>query len=1030
MTKKNSPLPGLGSVETLVLMEGLFVGMIVPGASLAASPTIDCGDFSAAITDCADVSPRTDSFPIEDDLQQSVSGRMLSLTVSADGTRLYVGGSSGVWRSDDAGATWHQLTRPQPTSANNEVPGALSVPNVFDVVVSPTNMSIVLAATAYDTRVPSKSKNGIYYSDSGGDSWRLAHQFRCPGSVGAGPVGQIVFAPDDPRLVYAAGGCSIAISSDGGWTWVATPIVDKSTSERGTVWHVAVAPPKDSKRRVYAAGPDQIWYSEDGGSTWSKDLDAQIPDMGKFGGIKWGTVGGFPDGGAGNSAQVLAVEPDHPENVYVAVTNISNGPAYYFAGVDNGENCEIRVRCGGAAVWFGDYSSFFQRGRSGDWRRLPSPPAYQGVSTPSGRVYIVATKPHNTSGSYLLFLADGSHVHVSQGRPDQSAAWHRLDGRNASQSKRDNQLSNKLFVHVDPYAIAISENFEITLKPSNLPPPFNQNSELDLFVGGMIWMANDGGVYRSTDGGVTWRLASGLSTLQPQSRIAGIALPGRPPALYFGVPDNDNFFSTDGGGTWKDHPIDCGDCNPWFSDPAQPDRVFGSPRASIVIDMRNTGDYPDGTKVHIPPFPTGFVHSFEQGVFSSKQGYRPIILTLKGEAPLADGDYVLIRQITPEKRVLLRVTDISQITTASDWDTIPVQQGPDLVGEMNGVYVVQAAGGHSSPVFYVGDPGVSDGLWKWTTGMRVWQRIVGPSSSARKARRFFADPYDPNLIYVIDENAIKRSEDGGQTWQVDVNLDRGVTENGAFAHAIQRVPGWVGEAAVISDMDFDREERGTRFAVGSAGVFFTLDGENWDRLLSTEALPGHPVGAYFDRIGGPFNRALYVAMNGRGILRLSPIPVPVTSFTGKAHGVGLGARGGIGIVGRFTFDGDLDLSKPGATVTITDLFNEVGGAEVVAPLPQTLFADPRNNANVGIFKTPVGTFPIAKVTIGATGGGRFTLRVDVAKATIVPPSLCPTTDLRTSFTINDGVHPPVVVTTTQPWLCFGAGNKYLKSPPP
>jgi hypothetical protein len=143
-------------------------------------------------------------------------------------------------------------------------------------------------------------------------------------------------------------------------------------------------------------------------------------------------------------------------------------------------------------------------------------------------------------------------------------------------------------------------------------------------------------------------------------------------------------------------------------------------------------------------------------------------------------------------------------------------------------------------------------------------------------------------------------------------------------------------------------------------------------------------------------------------------------------------RAGVAIVGIFTSDGAIDLSASAATVTIESLFNEVGGAgEVVAGLPPlTLFADSRNNANVARFNTPVGTLPIAKVTIGAKGGGRFTLRVDVAKATIEPPSLCPTTDLTTSFTINDGVNPPVVVTTTQPWLCFGTGNRYLKSPPP
>ncbi len=79
---------------------------------------------------------------------------------------------------------------------------------------------------------------------------------------------------------------------------------------------------------------------------------------------------------------------------------------------------------------------------------------------------------------------------------------------------------------------------------------------------------------------------------------------------------------------------------------------------------------------------------------------------------------------------------------------------------------------------------------------------------------------------------------------------------------------------IIRDMIFDRVERTVRFAVGDAGVFYTTNGAVWKRLLSTAALPGHPVAAYFDRISNPSNRALYVAVNGRGILKLSPIPAP------------------------------------------------------------------------------------------------------------------------------------------------------------
>jgi hypothetical protein len=38
-----------------------------------------------------------------------------------------------------------------------------------------------------------------------------------------------------------------------------------------------------------------------------------------------------------------------------------------------------------------------------------------------------------------------------------------------------------------------------------------------------------------------------LSTLAVQFPFAGVSLAGKKPALYFGVPANDNFFTRDGG---------------------------------------------------------------------------------------------------------------------------------------------------------------------------------------------------------------------------------------------------------------------------------------------------------------------------------------------------------------------------------------------------------------------------------------------------------------------------------------------------
>src|SRR5207248_1832431 len=299
------------------------------------------------------------------------------------------------------------------------------------------------------------------------------------------------------------------------------------------------------------------------------------------------------------------------------------------------------------------------------------------------------------------------------------------------------------------------------------------------FVRGTIWMGNDGGVYRSTDGGATWSLTAGLATLQPSAKFALLALPGTEPALFFGVPDNDDFLSTDGGSTWRDDDtFPCGDCGPRFSDPAQSDRVLGiegQDRGRIAVRGNNF--------VHRAPFPAGLITEspFERGYSTSKEGYRPIILTLLDKENEPDGDYIFIRQITAERRVLLRTTRFSEITTERDWDTIPVQQGPDLVGELQNVSVVQASGGHESPTFYISDLGLTT-VWKWTQGMENWHRIVsGEDGSATVAARFFVDPYDPNLIYIIDLDGIKRSTNGGQTWELDESLNAAVTEDNSFS---------------------------------------------------------------------------------------------------------------------------------------------------------------------------------------------------------------------------------------------------------
>jgi len=908
--------------------------------------------------------------------------RTVDVSLKAAGRTVYAASEkAGVWRSRDYGITWEQLTRPQPAQGAETV-GGLDGPIVHDVAVSPADPRLVLAAVGQDHRHPSRA--GIYRSTDGGATWTRVHRFTCGNQVQ--PATQVIFAPDDPTVLYAAGGCAIAISNDSGITWhdVSLPGVESGAR----VWHVAVSRILPGEvRRAYACGNGTLWYSPD-----NRPKPTGRPGERPTG--RWyvdrGASATLPDHfcapttrGNGDAAQTLAVEPDNPDHVYLAYQNDANGPSYFHPrdGGPDGVHCNNQVvydrdsdslydegepviwglrplpgrpqaranladdpkikyvdsngngvldddetvvydlngnnlydtniidgkrknepvlrlrgrapqigarlrddprikyvdlgtpfgprQCSEGSLWYGDLSGFDpDRGDElrGKWEQLPGPPVYwYWGNTGSGAAFVYT---HPTAGGYLVFFADQDTLHVSVGKPT-AGSWHRLDGWDASQNKRQNKLRTVTAVHADPHGLAISPDFDLTLKPSDQENPYNLNQELDRCLGGRLWYSNDGGVYRSDDCGQTWiPTYAGLSTLAAVN-VAGVARPGTAPALYFGAGDNDDFYSLDGGATWRSAWGACGDCDAWFADPAQPHRVlrlmprWGRNREGAFQVFANPGGYPDAgnssqmTTVLYPAGMKPFATSWT--VFA---GYRPIIQTLWGETALPRGDYIAIREITDQstgsrRRVLLRMRD--SFGTASPW----TQEGPDLPGTVN---VVQAAGGHASPTYYVGD---GRSLWRSHRNSQGnidrWEQIV-PGGGATRAYRFFVNPYDPNEIYIVDHNAVRHSTDGGRTWPVDTLLDRALTAGGEFEY-----PCWA-DNCILNDLVFDRQSPQTRFAVGLAGVFYSGDGTHWFRLLDTRALPSRPVGAYFNPITDPNDRSLYIAFLGRGIMRCHPIP--------------------------------------------------------------------------------------------------------------------------------------------------------------
>jgi hypothetical protein len=160
-----------------------------------------------------------------------------------------------------------------------------------------------------------------------------------------------------------------------------------------------------------------------------------------------------------------------------------------------------------------------------------------------------------------------------------------------------------------------------------------------------------------------------------------------------------------------------------------------------------------------------------------------------------------------------------------------------------------------------------------------------------------------------------------------------------------------------------------------------------------------------------------------------PAPLFGEIRSGTATGVGRGP-GAVTISGVFTFAGSLDLAARGATVTILNGLNEIGGrGDLVLDRQLALGADARNTSRTARFKTASGGTPEASVTIGSRGRGQYTLLLDIANATIHPPATCPQPQLVTSIEIDDGTNPPVVLGIDRPWECQPRGGRveYLKA---
>lgn len=776
---------------------------------------------------------------------QSVAGKGLSAAISADGTRAYMGGHSGVWRSDDGGVSWWHPERPQP-APGQAVSGALVVPNVYDLAISPANKDVVFAATGLDARSPEKS--GVYRSLDGAQTWTLVRQVTrmIDGVAKVFQISQLAIAPDEPNVIFAAAGACVLRSRDGGTMWTELQPTPSDSGDR--FWHVVTGTRFLGSRWVFVVGSRGVWFSRDGGDTWSKDPVA----------LSLGPAAAA----VGVSARALAVSPSDPHTVFLTQSDFT--------------------------VWVGNF--FELPIGPGVWSKLASTPVIPNGPTASGTNFVV---PHVTpGGEFFLICSDRRTVHIAHNLPFSASSWKRFEDGNC---------------HVDPHALALTPDFVPEIAPGSPRGRailVNDGGAYLSTDGGDSWTrgkgiatlnvinlsvnpvgakgpptlcfgSGDNSGFSSHDGGAHWKT---------QDYVGG---------------DNDCAFSD---------PLQPSRAIVFAPRSVGPNNVLrqiflyrsgGSGPPDLASGTNDRRAVPGPVNLP-PPTPTSKKVAAWNAVSSFFNfGYRPIIMTVPGESPLRDGDTMIVR-FTPNAAFLMRTWKLSEITSANDWVSTATADGPGVKSFQAGpplpvsdAAIVQASGGHRATVFYFGDVVRGNGstlregqmrLWKWAEGLPAWQQIVPPPPpvfetaafgppgavpvAPQNARRFFVDPYRPWLLYVLSDSHVFRSDNGGQSWVIDASLETQLTQGGAFPMNVpfDESPG----EALLRDMQFDPHRPGTRFATGPAGVFATSDGVRWSALLVSEATALRPNSLTYDFRSCP--RALYVTSLNSGLLRLSPIP--------------------------------------------------------------------------------------------------------------------------------------------------------------
>ena len=339
-------------------------------------------------------------------------------------------------------------------------------------------------------------------------------------------VGNIGFNVWKGRGTYGVG---ILRSVDGGSTW--TRVLAKNTSELFAIQEIMYDP--NNSNIVYACATDGLYKSTDGGVTWNT-----TPFFAK------------------TYVRDIAINPANSNQIVISVGNLVNADKGIYRTTDGGSNWILSP---------GIVSSF---------------PGYIKLDNNGARLYASVGRGGTNSELYMSsdfganwFLKTGSSHCGGQ-------YWF------AHEVEVDPNNADRVFMGGVSYYSYLSTNATTGGTRSNLPNTHSDVHDIEFHPtnSSIIYIANDGGMYKSTNGGTSFsNINTGLVAVQFYAAFA--ASPTAPNTLVGGLQDNGTVRYN--GTSWST--IGGGDGGPAVFHPKDGNKLLFSNDARAVYHSTNAG---------------------------------------------------------------------------------------------------------------------------------------------------------------------------------------------------------------------------------------------------------------------------------------------------------------------------------------------------------------------------------------------------------------------------------------------------------